>query len=62
MHIYISKISNKSHFLTDPKVIETLTKLQAMGFTNEGGWLSQLVEIKRGNIEQVLDVLLPVKK
>ena len=33
-----------------------------MGFNDEGGWLTQLCTTKRGNIEEILDVLAPVKK
>ena len=36
--------------------------MRSMGFSDEGGWLTQLCTTKRGNIEQILDVLAPVKK
>lgn len=36
---------------------DTLTQLQGMGFKDEGGWLSELVRAKQGNLEQILDAL-----
>ena len=34
----------------------------AMGFSDEDGWLTQLITMKRGNLDEVLEVLAPVKK
>ena len=33
-----------------------------MGFQDEGGWLTELVRAKDGNLEQVLDALQPTVK
>lgn len=46
----------------DSKISEAIGQMVSMGYTDDGGWLTQLCTMKRGNIEQILDVLSPVKK
>ena len=46
---------------TKSNIIEAREQMISMGFSDDDGWLTQLLEMKNGNIEEVIDVLTPVK-
>jgi hypothetical protein len=41
-------------------VTDARDQMLSMGFSDDDGWLTQLLEMKNGNIEEVIDVLTPV--
>ena len=40
---------------------EARDQMISMGFSDEDGWLTQLLTLKHGNIEQVIEILSPVR-
>ena len=46
----------------DDKVAAALRTMKAMGFSDEGGWLSNLLKAKSGDVGMVLDTIQPAKK
>merc|ERR1712038_1110988 len=45
----------------DDKVAAALKTMKAMGFSDDGGWLSSLLKAKSGDVGKVLDTIQPVK-
>ncbi|XP_030625170.1 sequestosome-1 isoform X2 [Chanos chanos] len=41
----------------DPRLVETLSQMLSMGFTDEGGWLTRLIQTKNYDIGAALDTI-----
>ena len=44
------------------RISNARAQMLSMGFSDDDGWLTQLLTMKRGNIDEVLEVLMPVAK
>ncbi|KAE8614073.1 hypothetical protein XENTR_v10007970 [Xenopus tropicalis] len=45
----------------DPRLIESLSQMLSMGFTDEGGWLTRLLEAKQFDIGSALDAMQSIR-
>ncbi|XP_075712311.1 sequestosome-1 [Rhinoderma darwinii] len=45
----------------DPRLIESLSQMLSMGFTDEGGWLTRLLQAKQYDIGSALDTMHSVR-
>ena len=56
---YIAEIETEH---PNPKIANALRQMANMGFSNDGGWLTRLLEAKDGDIGQVLDAIHPNRR
>eukprot|EP00096_Caligus_rogercresseyi_P015681 TRINITY_DN8154_c0_g1_i1.p1 TRINITY_DN8154_c0_g1~~TRINITY_DN8154_c0_g1_i1.p1 ORF type:complete len:288 (-),score=101.06 TRINITY_DN8154_c0_g1_i1:257-1120(-) len=59
---YSLKYNSSPYVTTNQKISDSLETMKAMGFSDDDGWLTQILTMERGNIEKVLDILTPVDK
>ncbi|XP_018349213.1 PREDICTED: sequestosome-1 isoform X3 [Trachymyrmex septentrionalis] len=46
----------------NPKIQNAVEAMMAMGFTNEGSWLTHLLIAQNGDIDKALDVIHPIRR
>jgi len=46
----------------NPNIQRAVEAMMAMGFTNEGSWLTHLLVAQNGNIDKALDIIHPVRR
>lgn len=46
----------------NPKIQRAVEAMMAMGFSNEGSWLTHLLIAQNGDIDKALDVIHPVRR
>lgn len=52
----------RESFHPNPKIQRAVEAMMAMGFTNEGSWLTHLLVAQNGDIDKALDVIHPVRR
>ena len=52
----------KLRYHSNPKIQRAIETMMEMGFSNEGGWLTQLLVTKDGDISKALDILAPIRR
>ncbi|XP_011637307.1 sequestosome-1 isoform X2 [Pogonomyrmex barbatus] len=55
------EVRNQSYH-PNPKIQRAVEAMMAMGFTNEGSWLTHLLVAQNGDIDKALDVIHPVRR
>lgn len=59
--VVVPTVAPTSTFSNRPHVNHAVHAMMAMGFSNEGGWLTQLLDSVNGDIPRALDLLTPHK-